>query len=591
MSTIRHLGLVPTLALASACSAANPSAEAVASRGESIVVPSDPREDMYQLAGQNAILNNADGVAVMVYSSYLEVSGGTVTVPTETFQQGYNVCGGQPYDNQPVIDGGWCTGYLVSPTLVATAGHCVDWASAGTNESQFSFVFGYRMLNATTAETTFSTADVYTGVQVAALCSNADCALVQLSRPVTNHRILQLSQTAPTLSDSVYVLGYPFVLPLKYDEPAPLFRVVDNTFFAQLSIGGGNSGSPVFNATTNLVEGTLAGYSSSAAPEFDSTDAGCSVEHVEQPQDNFEAYAFTASNFDGLVEPYCSGDTGGWQACGTSGCGICPQAIHTSVYNLYFQNHPSCTLAASCTGALTACSAACPAPTAADSSGGASDGGLTSCIPQGVTGSVITEHGSTSVPGPSFTYAAPSASDTLLVVHFDDGSGGTPPTAVTYGGAPLTRLKTTPDANSGEQQIWYLVGPAAGAHTLTFTTSGANVPYDVEVETLEGVNPSLPFGAVSTGYNATYSTHYTTSLTTLHTNGLMADFISYGSGDDPTVALGSGQTESYDLVATPTDAISSVLPAYAPTTYSQSYTFQWADVYSSISAEIVSWCE
>jgi len=222
---------------------------------------------------------------------------------------------------------------------------------------------------------------------------------------------------------------------------------------------------------------------------------------------------------------------------------------------------------------------------------GGTDGGLTNCIPQVVAGSVATQHGNTSVPVPSFAYTAPAVQDALLVVHFDDGSGGTPPTAVTYGSQAMTLLTTTADANNGKQQVWYLVAPAAGAHTLAITTTGANVPYNVEVETFEGVKQSLPIGAVSSAHTTSYSTQYTTSLTTQHVNGLMADFLSFGSGDSPMVTLGSGQTESFYLVAAPSDALSSVLPAYVPTTYGQAYTFQWPEVCSSTSVEIVSWCE
>jgi subtilisin family serine protease len=222
-------------------------------------------------------------------------------------------------------------------------------------------------------------------------------------------------------------------------------------------------------------------------------------------------------------------------------------------------------------------------------SSGGSDAG--SCMPQVVSGSTVKQSGNGSVPGPSFSYTVPSVPNALLVVHFDGGSGGTPPTGVTYGGKSMTLLTTTADANSGNQQIWYLVAPAAGANTLAFTTSGNNVPFNLEVETFQGIKPSLPIGAVSSAYNASYSTQYTTSLTTQHPNGLMADFLSFGSGDNPTVTLGSGQTESYYFAASPSDALSSVLPASSPAAHSQSYQFQWSDVYSSISVELVSSCQ
>jgi hypothetical protein len=241
-----------------------------------------------------------------------------------------------------------------------------------------------------------------------------------------------------------------------------------------------------------------------------------------------------------------------------------------------------------CVGGLAACSSA---PGTASEPLSTTAEALSNCIPDVVSGSVVTRSGNGSVPGPSFSYTAPAATDGLLVVHVDVGSGGTAPTAVTYGSQSLTLLTTTPDANSGTQQVWYLVAPAAGAHTLAFATTGASVPYNVEVETYEGVQPALPVGAVSTAHTTSYSTKYTTSLQTQHVNGLMADYLSFGSGDAPTVTLGSGQTQAYYLAASPSDAFSSVLPAYVPTLYSQSYAVSWPERFSSVSVEIVSWCE
>ena len=220
------------------------------------------------------------------------------------------------------------------------------------------------------------------------------------------------------------------------------------------------------------------------------------------------------------------------------------------------------------------------------------------CIPQVVDGSVFTLKGNTSVPGPTFNYTVPGGvTNTLLVVHLDQGSGGSLPSAITYGGVGLADLWTCSkctsvrDANGGLQSIWYLVAPPAGLHTLALTTNGNSVPFNVEVETITGANQSSPFGAVANNYDASYNTQYTTNLSTFHTNGLAVDFLSFGSGDSPNVSLRNGQTEIYYLQANPAASLQSVTPAFVPTTYSQFYTFQWPDVYASMSAEVVSWCD
>lgn len=161
------------------------------------------------------------------------------------------------------------------------------------------------MTSASTLLASVPASEVYRTIRVAALCdSNADCTVLELDRPVTNHTILPTRRAgAPTTADSVYVLGYPFVLPLKYDGPAPLFRVVDGDLISQLDIMGGNSGSPIFNAATNVVEGTLNGFSSSGITDLDFNGA-CNVEHQAQPADNYFSTGWAATLYASGVPPF-----------------------------------------------------------------------------------------------------------------------------------------------------------------------------------------------------------------------------------------------------------------------------------------------
>ncbi len=61
----------------------------------------------------------------------------------------------------------------------------------------------------------------------------------------------------------------------------------------------------------------------------------------------------------------CLASTSTWTGCQLPACGACSANVLPS-YPLYFKNHPSCTPIASCPNALTACGAACPAPSSAD---------------------------------------------------------------------------------------------------------------------------------------------------------------------------------------------------------------------------------
>lgn len=368
MKTARHsLGLVVGFALG--CGEA-PIEEPSAAIEEPIIAGADQRTDVFQLA-PSPVTRNADGVAIMAFTDGLVAHDGVVDLPTNSLQNHQNACSSVRFASQPVLTAAACTSYLVAPRLVATAGHCTGFAPPGSDMTQFSFVFGFEMLDATTARTTVPAADVYRGRRVHADCGADDCTVIELERPVTNHTMLGLRRAGlPSVGDAVYVLGHPLALPLKFDGPDPLVGVFPEigAFSAQmLDTAGGNSGSPLFNASTNLVEGTISGRSDSGGiSDLEPTPAGCNVEHVAQPEDNLFQVGTLVSEYAASVPLLCSGDANGQVSCGSSGCGVCAELLDTTVFGRYFLNHPSCFLDSACGGTFSACSEACPAPTADD---------------------------------------------------------------------------------------------------------------------------------------------------------------------------------------------------------------------------------
>jgi V8-like Glu-specific endopeptidase len=346
-----------------------PPDEQLAGHAAPIIDGTDDRLDIFELPSSSPITRNADGVAILSFTSSLLAHDGVVEIPTATLAVAQNVCGSERYAGQPIDTAGECTGYLVGPRLLATAGHCTGFSPSGAAVTDLSTSFGFRMIDASNARTVVPAAEVYRVVSVRGLCATADCTALELDRPVTNHTILAFRRTgAPSLTDTIYMLGHPLVLPLKFDGPGTLFRVLDdNLIMQQIDTAGGNSGSPLINTATHVVEGTLTGRSDIGLTEFDLTPAGCNVEHRAQPSDNFFATGWAASQLSPFVAERCSGDVGGWQACGASGCGICSARLDTTVFDRYLQNHPNCVVDAACVGALSACSEACPTPTAADS--------------------------------------------------------------------------------------------------------------------------------------------------------------------------------------------------------------------------------
>jgi len=217
----------------------------------------DNRQDLYQVRSRK-VRAAADAVVALVKSTDLHREGNdTYTLTTEPYQQAYQLCGSEPFVSQHT--GCFCSGFLVKPDIVVTAGHCVKSQQDLANSK---FVFGFRMIDSQQVRTSFGPDDVYTGVKLIGrqLASDGtDWALIRLDRPVSGRKPLPF-RTKGKIADreSVFVIGHPCGLPLKY---APGAKVRDNSpapfFVANLDTYGGNSGSPVFNARSMTVEGIL----------------------------------------------------------------------------------------------------------------------------------------------------------------------------------------------------------------------------------------------------------------------------------------------------------------------------------------------
>lgn len=216
----------------------------------------DDRLDLFEVTDADA-LNDADCVVALFRAARVRDNGdGTSTLRTRSFGDAQNLCQGERFREQPV--GAFCSGFLVAPNVIATAGHCADHGDVTT----IRFVFGFRMLNQNAARTVIPNSEIYRGVRIVgrALADNgSDWALVEIDREVTNHRVARVRRSG-RIEDgqAVHVIGHPSGLPLKFADGAVVRDNEPAAFFvANLDTYGGNSGSPVFNSETHEVEGIL----------------------------------------------------------------------------------------------------------------------------------------------------------------------------------------------------------------------------------------------------------------------------------------------------------------------------------------------
>ncbi len=178
-----------------------------------------------------------------------------------TYKETKNLCPGVKFEHQ--LAAASCSGFLIAPDLIATAGHCID-KHKGCNGNKWVFGFHQRFEVDLT-----STKAILAGTDNIYECKNIirrkedfwgnDYAVIQLDRPVENYSPLKIRRSGKIAKNTgVVIIGNPSGLPTKIAGNA---KVTNNwsgaTFTTNLDSFAGNSGSAVFNAETGMVEGIL----------------------------------------------------------------------------------------------------------------------------------------------------------------------------------------------------------------------------------------------------------------------------------------------------------------------------------------------
>lgn len=165
---------------------------------------------------------------------------------------------------------GDCSGFLISPTRLVTAGHCMI-SEADCSGSKWVFDFkletkAIKKSNVYSCKKIITQKYVYSKVQV------NDYAVIELDRPVFGRAALEYRKFGFVEHDTpLAVIGHPLGLPMKITEGGRVSGLNDierdaavrsvllrrNYFNANLDTFAGNSGSPVFNYETGKVEGIL----------------------------------------------------------------------------------------------------------------------------------------------------------------------------------------------------------------------------------------------------------------------------------------------------------------------------------------------
>lgn len=202
----------------------------------------------------------ADSTVALVLANRIKFHRASGSYEFKAFSLGTrkNLCPGEAFADQPSL--AHCSGTLVGPDLVLTAGHCIDDMD---DCKDMRFVFGFGLKDGLTSGPGFLPAsEVYSCVAVLGTSQGSgapDMAVIRLDRKVPNHAPLAINrQLGVQPGTPLVVIGHPSGLPTKVAGGAAVRSAAEQfRFVSNLDTYGGNSGSAVFNADTLLIEGIL----------------------------------------------------------------------------------------------------------------------------------------------------------------------------------------------------------------------------------------------------------------------------------------------------------------------------------------------
>lgn len=151
-----------------------------------------------------------------------------------------------------------CTGFLVAEDIMVTAGHCIlDQNDCSSSQ----WLFDYTRKEASDKQfkisNTVGCKEIISRKFIKE--EGVDFAIIRLSRKIKDRTPLRFRTNGEIEKDTpVVMIGHPLGLPMKLTKGANVWHIDEDwTFSANLDAFGGNSGSPVINENTGLVEGIL----------------------------------------------------------------------------------------------------------------------------------------------------------------------------------------------------------------------------------------------------------------------------------------------------------------------------------------------
>lgn len=220
-----------------------------------VIYGQDDRHEVYEITDPK-LYQWASSSAALIDKKKIQIQNKTAVIDGHTFGNDRSLCQDEPYYNQTVA--AHCSGFLVAPDIIVTAGHCLP-RKEECDKTQV--VFSYAVYRAGLMPTSIDVSEVYSCKEIIKTLveyTGADFAVARLDRPVKNHVPLSVRTSgSPNPADILVALGHPSGLPTKVTTNGTIRNIGPKFLVANLDTYGGNSGSAVLNSKTGEVEGVL----------------------------------------------------------------------------------------------------------------------------------------------------------------------------------------------------------------------------------------------------------------------------------------------------------------------------------------------
>lgn len=239
-----------------------------------VIYGEDNRLDVFE--SSDALLKEAAlSTAALIEPASLKLVGNSYQIKGRTLKD-RGTCAKERFANQLTVAS--CSGFLVAPNIMVTAGHC---AKSNAVCPTAKWVFDYRMSGLTTNAISVPKSSVYSCKKILSRTLDPilkqDFAVIELDRSVTDRQPLPFRKTGSiSVGDSIAVIGHPVGLPTKISDHANVRSLQKNFFITNLDTYHGNSGSPVLNTSTGVVEGILVRGDN----DFVKEASGCQVSKI-----------------------------------------------------------------------------------------------------------------------------------------------------------------------------------------------------------------------------------------------------------------------------------------------------------------------